>query len=694
MRKSLASLTLLLACGTVVAAHAGESADVRSLALRDTTAFRELPVTTLDTLITRASRLTRLMRSSGFVKYIDVAREGGPAEQLGDVLEREVGLSIRRYGGPGAQTMLSIRGLDPGYVEIFLDRVPLRSAARGGVNLTALDLSQIEAIEIYRSAPPSELGGETSGAAIRLISRSAKEPHLSLSTSAGSFGTRLFSGSAAGTWRRVRTLLSASRFATDGDFAFYNTNGTAYETSDDAWETWTNGDHVRESLFARVDCDLPWNLRVTGSHQANRISAGVPGTGHLPTRETRLDTDDALQRIELGARVFRRHSLMITAYGYRGDEARLYRDPARELAVTGTQREVEQEEARTGRGLHMQWLGFDAGPLGSHSLELLTESRHEELRQVPPQGRPEEDRRKRDGTLLSLGNRWESRAGRVQIDCFYRWEVTRNNYDGVDPYRPFRASETHRETHRGPRIGLRFDLGAGHTLKANYAEQARFPTFSELFGYAGTIRGNPSLKAERGIHRDVGWLWDLPLCGGGPALQTELAYHEAQLDDMIAFVMISDRETKPENLDKARIRGLEWSATLRHVPLGPIEAALTQQVTWQATRDEGVSPVYYGKQLPYHPPWRTLTRLDLTTRRFAVRYAARHCASTYWSRSNLAGFESAAYWEHEMTLRATLMPNRLGASLRIENLLDQRHEDIRGYPLPGRAWYSGLDLTL
>ena len=241
---------------------------------------------------------------------------------------------------------------------------------------------------------------------------------------------------------------------------------------------------------------------------------------------------------------------------------------------------------------------------------------------------------------------------------------------------------------------MRIELGWGHTLKANYAEQVRFPTFTELFGYAGTIQGNPSLRAERGIHRDAGWIWNLPARPWGIMLQTEAAYHEAHLDDMIAFVTVSDRETKPENLERARIRGIEWSASVRHIPAGPLDAILTQQITWQATRDEGISPVYHGQELPYHPPWQTLTRLDLSYERLSVRHTARYCASTYWSRSNLPGFESGAYWDHELTLRCAIVPARMIISLRLENLLDERREDIRGYPLPGRAWYGGLDLTL
>ena len=45
-------------------------------------------------------------------------------------------------------------------------------------------------------------------------------------------------------------------------------------------------------------------------------------------------------------------------------------------------------------------------------------------------------------------------------------------------------------------------------------------------------------------------------------------------------------------------------------------------------------------------------------------------------------------------LRWRVRTRRVALSLRIDNLLDQRHEDIRGYPLPGRSWFGGIGVNL
>jgi outer membrane cobalamin receptor len=201
------------------------------------------------------------------------------------------------------------------------------------------------------------------------------------------------------------------------------------------------------------------------------------------------------------------------------------------------------------------------------------------------------------------------------------------------------------------------------------------------------------------------------------------------MEKMIVFVLVSNRQTKPLNLDAARVRGCETSLTLEHVPVlrdlavlplieripGRVarlltgrpadvlgdstharphsDAIVSAQIQWQDARDDGISPIYSGKRLTYHPEWRVRIQIDLAQGRWQVRYAADYRDEMYWARSN-SDFKCAAQWRHDLLLRCGLYGERLGASLRVENLADDELEDVRGYPLPGRSWFGGLEARL
>jgi vitamin B12 transporter len=661
----------------------------------------------IDTVYVYAKRPTRgeiLARRSAFTSFIPVAQARGPAEGVGSLLARTAGVQVQRYGGPGATATVSIRGADPGQVEVFLDRTPLRSASRSVVDLNALDLAQIEAVEVYRSFPPTDLGGAAGGAAIRLITPATTSSRVHLRYAAGSYGTRDADGLASGTLNaHSRYLLSFSRFSTRGDFRYRDDNGTEQEPGDDIRARWSNGDVQRLTLLGKFTFDLPARQTLEWSGIYTQRAQGVPGSNGRPTRTVRLQTASRLQRIEYANAGGLLPALQTQLYAFHEGRDHTFSDPLRELNLVGSPRRVEQDETRGGAGLHLcVTQASERRLLGVHGLELLAEVTREELSQAPPAGRPAEDRRRRDSRLLSVGDHWEWLRGRIEVSGFYRWERAQDNYTGADPYRPFTAQAAHLATAAGPRLGLRVSAGGGHTFKANAARQSRFPSFAELFGYEGLVRGNAGLRAESGVCADLGWCWSRESRTGGTRWRAEQVFYQNDLEQMIVFIMVSNRETKPYNLDAARIRGSETELSIGNPPLlrelgrllpgtDSLRVELGLHATIQDARDRGVSPVYHGKRLTYHPPAQGEAQCELGWRGWQLDYSAHYRAGSYWSRSNLPAFKSDDQWSHDLRLRCRIGNSGVAAALRIENLTAARLEDVRGYPLPGRAWFAEIE---
>lgn len=707
---------------TNTASNAGPIADASSTADSSGASdvspipFWRVPLDTVRVHGERLSRKKALARQSAFSDLIQVNDARAAGEDLGALLARSAGIGVTRLGGPGTPATVSIRGLAAGDVEIYVDRTPLRSATQGTVDLSSIDLSRVSAIEVYRSAPPSDVGGLVSSAVVRLVTDEGDRPGVSMRLTSGSHGTRELSELLSARMGRHALFASLSRSSTQNDFRFFSDNGTEYETADDAWRTWTNGDQLRQTLFGRWRTDLGKAASAAWSSEISRRDQGIPGSSRLPTQSVRLASETALHRFEIESG--RRFSIArANVWGYQETTGRAYRDPDRELGMYGFPKELDQEQLRRAVGGHLQRT-VSGGTLlpGAHHLELLGEFSDERLEQEPPEGRPREDLRRRRTRVWSIGDQWDAFTGRVRVSAFYRWDRSADNYTGVNPYRPFLAQPEHVTTARSPRVGCVMSLGKGHALKANYARQARFPTFTELFGSEGTIRPNAGLAPEEGWQADAGWTWESERGPFGLGLSAEQVFYTTRKKQMIVFVLVSDHETKPFNLDRIRIDGYELSVSADHLPglrglrilpameerirawLGASDAEqtassdarLTLHLTWQDARDEGVSPVYHGKVLPYHPALQGQAILDLVQGRWTLGTTARYRSAVYWGRSNLPMFRAAAQWQQDLSLRCALLGSRLSAAVRVENVWNREMEDVRGYPLPGRSWFTEL----
>jgi outer membrane cobalamin receptor len=689
MRRLLTAITLwvilwLSPLSQPVAAPATDEPD---------TTFAPAIVDTTHIITKRLDRIDRLRLQTSFVTYIDVASLRGPNMRLGDLLAKTTGLQVRSYGGPGSMSTVSVRGINPGRVEIYIDNVPLRSAAAGAVDLSSIDLANIESIEIYRSAPPEALGGEAAGAAIRLRTRSGGERHFTAHFSGGSFGTYTAETTLAGHLADTDFYLSAAHFESNGDFDYFYNNGTEHNPADDQTLSWSNGDLSRQSLFGKLNYSLTEHLRLSLSSQAWWSDQGVPGTSRRPTEKTQQVKHGHLEYLEINFLQPWYYPVELNLNGFAGREDRHFKDPLRELGITGARTQVDHELDRRGGSIGGSISGFALPRLGWHRFELLADTRHEQFDNIPPPGGAAEDKRRRTAGTLSAGDRVEFFDDRLHLDLFYRWERGENNYHGHNPWRPFVAVPTHITEYQGPRLGLRWSLGTETTFKANYATDARYPTFTELFGYEGTIQGNPNLVPEQGERWDIGGSWH-PLRGiNGVPVRLDVAYYQSRLEEMIVFITVSDRETKPVNLDQAAIKGAELNLTATLIQLPRFELELTTYLDWQETRDEGASPIYHGNELTYHPRWRGGGRLTLACDKWSLRHSASYRGSVYWGRSNLPEYQNDGFWDHELLLRWRSR-EELTLSLRFANLFNQELEDIRGYPQPGRALYGGLELNL
>lgn len=165
-----------------------EPADAEATVEDDDPAWDE-DLFTDDVVVRAPTEAEELAESSDSVRVVETDEARTQSADMGDVLARTEGNSVRRSGGLGSSARVCIQGVCDSGVRYFLDGVPLELAGFGN-GVASVPVNLIERLEIYRGAVPVRLGTDALGGVMNLVrSVSYFAPHVSASLQTGSWGT-------------------------------------------------------------------------------------------------------------------------------------------------------------------------------------------------------------------------------------------------------------------------------------------------------------------------------------------------------------------------------------------------------------------------------------------------------------------------------------------------------------------------
>lgn len=163
------------------------------------------------------SRAARLTESARAVQVIDLERDRARSADLGEILARSSGLSIRRSGGLGSETRLMLNGLSDDQVRVFMDGVPLHLAGYP-FGLSNIPVGLIDHVAVYRGVVPVALGADALGGAIDIITQEdLRKNKAELSYQTGSFGTHRLLAQTTGYLPQYKLYGRASAFFDHSD---------------------------------------------------------------------------------------------------------------------------------------------------------------------------------------------------------------------------------------------------------------------------------------------------------------------------------------------------------------------------------------------------------------------------------------------------------------------------------------------
>lgn len=679
------------------------------------------------------SARAQLEKSSAAVTVVNLTQAKKRSSDLGEVLARVAGVSVRRYGGLGSEYRFSLNGLYDDQIRFFVDGVPVDRVYAMKVAYVPINL--IDDVEVYRGVVPLRFGADTLGGAVNLVTPAKYETMAQATYQVGSFGTHR--ATVAGRYRHEPSGFVAGIDAfldyADNDYKIdVNVPDERGRLAPARVRRFHDAYRAR-GVFAEAGVvDKPWarKLLVRGfsSWYRKQLQNNVVMT--VPYGETFYGDGLYGGLAEYQNDFKRRYSLaVIASYSYRtidfDDKSRWvydwYGERIRERRVPG---EIEDKP-------HDQTV-WQHGAFGRATLDVRLAPGHtlsvsatpdfatrtgDERMQLDPQAR---DPLSADRDLFKLVSGVSymlhlaplSRAPaeaearrpehyRVENVLFAKSYMYRANSQEALPGNIFRRRD--RETALfGGGDTLRVTLVDDYLLvKASYEYATHLPEVWQVFGNGVLILANLELTPETGHNANFGPQLDLRKTKAGDFWWDVNFFFRDTRDQIV--LLGNDRFFAYQNVYRARSTGIEnmlrWTSPGRYVNLDA-------QVTHMELRnvsDHGTFGDFEGDRIPNRPwlfaSWGGFLRFDrvLWKRdRIEPFYQGRYVREFFrgWESVGLREFKQTVPTQvsHDLGLTYSVRPGRtiLYGTLEVQNITDAKLYDTFGVQRPGRAYYFKL----
>ena len=613
------------------------------------------PVFTLEEVLVRSKRILSNFDITPFKNTIYQSRYKGMFKSTSEIISHSLSAQVKSTGGTGQAETVSIRGVNSGQVEIFLDNVRLNGLNGGGFDLSLIPLNFLEKIEIFRGGFSGEFGLDALGGVIRLKTKTEKGmAHYGISYSNGSFSTNKLNLSVLNNIGNYNLLFEAQALGTDGKFLFLNYKATMSK-EDDAFQIRENNYSKSQNVLFKLSNKESDKKEVNYLLEYSRINRGIAGIITFPSDTSnekksliinQVNIKNYFKKIEMGLDFGHKLS---TLY---------FQD--KEGDLTGVPIETSQKEEAFNLGLYLR-RELNTGNILTAKYEYcyqkLTDINFGAPHRIINSLLLKDEKTFQNGKYLF--------SGQVRLDLF------KDSHEINDTRKYFQAN---------PHLSAFYEIYKNISLKTNFGRSYRLPNFSELYLNQGLIIGNPDLKNEKAWHYDIGLEYNTD------KVKSQISYFYENLTDAIQFVLISGFRFKPLNVEKAKISGIEFGSDYK------INKYLSLGIFYNYLRaiDKTGRPNQDGMQLVGRPRHKIDLNLNCNIYKCKILFDLGFLSGNYLTQANTKYIPRR--YDFSMSTIFDIKKN-VNISIDIKNILNRHDYDLRGFPLPGRSIYSTLNIN-
>lgn len=621
----------------------------------------------LDTVLVSGSRTPSTLGKVGSsVTVIDRSTfDFRQADFAVDLLRYVPGITVSNAGGVGKQTQLRMRGAEGNHVMVMIDGVEANDlAGNDEFEFGNLSTADIERIEVVRGPQSSLWGSDALAGVINIITRKDDGPfHAEASLEGGSFGTNQQRASVGMHAGRGRVRASFNRISTAG------ANIARQGHEDDGYHA--------------VTADLSGALKVNEALELSLTARNVDTHNQVDSDFITGLPVDTPGRAETAQRYVGSHAKLALLDGHwlqqvDGNWTSTSSDNEDIAVAQDSSTDADRYEF-TYQSTAL--FAVEQVVPSKHSVTLAVDHERDEFVQrgpVSPFGDPNQ-RRHMDATGL---------VGEYRVDLPFELGLSGSvRHDFNSDFRDITTYRTAAAWRYTP-TGTAFNLAYGTGQKA--------PTFIERFGFSSGGQFGPSFIGNAGLKPEHSRGWEV---GVSQALWQERLrlsatyFNERLKDEIFGFLVDATGATATAvNQDGVSRRdGVELSFNARLGWGFRLMGGYTYLDSTELDRVTGLRKDEVRR--PRHQVNGTLDWTGLSDRLRASAYF------THSGRQEDLGFFAPTFQQQRVgmdsftTLGTTVsydLSRTLRLHARVENVLDDRHEEVLGYRVPGIGVYAGL----
>lgn len=698
--------------------------------------FLESSANVLNEVVVRGSsqqaEINRIRQSPMAVTVVDGSKLRGRSSGIEEILTRTSGIKVRKTGGLGSASRISVHGLEGKRVAVYINGFPLNSPD-GSFDINDIPIDVIKYIEVYKGIVPAEYGGDGLGGAINIVTREDECDLVGFTQELASFGTS-------------KTLTSAQKlFAKSGilfNVAFFkNKSKNNYTMSWPVFETnlpvseyrkvRRNNDyydaefyHVgigfRKLYFDKLDLECAFYRNKKGIQSLNFDSrhAYMKGFNIMPTLHIEKD-DFIFKGLEM------KLSLVIPIIQTSLIDTTTTR---RQWDGTITQAMGETEDNLLNESHNRQFELRNKFNLkytfGQHTFNIndqlaLSDYRPKDERMNDYLGfDPSSFPSKMISNNIGLCHLYASSNHRFQnsltISIYYLKSKIFRTSDALSKAQMKDASAPKQtsvnKTYYGFSEGVSYEFWKGVRGKFSFSHNVRLPDTGELFGNGMSIKPSVNLLPEIGDNLNVGTIIDTRNVMGLTRVQWETNFYYMYIQNMIRLFP-TDIRSIYTNLGKTSTMGFDTDLKVDVTP----NIYTYFNLTLQDIRDrqkwlndaKGTDNPTYNKHVPNIPSFYFNYGLEYHAENLLGR---NELSRIYMDVSHVGEFD----WGWQMStlsdqrkkwiipsndvftigLQQSFWHNNISLSFEVENIFDKENYMEFKMPLQGRTFKTKLRFNL
>lgn len=565
-------------------------------------------------------------------------------------LLRKHGLGHMRTYGPSGVALASFRGTGSSHTAVLWNGINLISPLNGQLDLSLQPAVLFDDASIQTGGSTSLSGNGSIGANIHLNNNAVFNRGLivNMASHFGSFGNQYYHTSVSASNRKFGTSTKLFFTRADNDFKFTN-----YSTSPPEQQRRENAAFEQYGILQQLNWQsnkagiFSLNLWYQDSYYETPNPIAIPRASGAKEKNISYRTlagwnftHDNLNINYQGA--FIRHDLE-----YSDELPNIYASSIYNNVVQNIETNLDFKNAQLTSGIHYTWEEGIAKAYGPS----------------PTRNR------------IAFFSAYKMQLAKWDLGISAREEIADGNAT------PF-----------SPALAVKYNVSEKLNVFTNLSRNYRIPTFNDLYWKGGGEQGNPDLQTELSLSAEGG------IGFGNDFITFKSVAFSNHVDNWIAWTPVGARLWMPLNLKKVWSRGVEAQFTVAKQS-GRVQFSATGLYSFTKSTNEKVydngNPNEIGKQLLLTPLHEGSVTVEAQWRKYALRIVNSYTGKQFNTTDNSPSDIVDDSLITNIWLSKIIQGKKLNITFTAEvnNAFNIEYAGRPGYPLPGRNYKAGIQLT-